>query len=151
MTPEPLAFIGTCDLAGLVRGKSLPLAELPKRRAGGVGITPSNLLLSVFGPIYDTPFGTQGDLMLVPDAATETAIPARDAPEIHLLLGDFHTLDGAPYWDESSAYAFTLEQVEADIEAPAPATPDARVSDHDAAQNNSIVVTGIRRNRFGAT
>jgi glutamine synthetase len=98
MTPEPLAFIGTCDLAGLVRGKSLPLAELPKRRAGGVGITPSNLLLSVFGPIYDTPFGTQGDLMLVPDAATETAIPARDAPDIHLLLGDFHTLDGEA-WD----------------------------------------------------
>ncbi len=30
----------------------------------------------------------------------------------------FHTIDGAPYWDESHAYAFTLTEVEAAIEAP---------------------------------
>jgi glutathionylspermidine synthase len=30
----------------------------------------------------------------------------------------FHTLDGAPYWDESHAYAFSLDQIERDIEAP---------------------------------
>jgi glutathionylspermidine synthase len=31
---------------------------------------------------------------------------------------DFHTIDGAPYWDESAYYAFTLRQIEEDIEAP---------------------------------
>lgn len=31
---------------------------------------------------------------------------------------DFHTIDGQPYWDESAYYALTLEQVEADLEAP---------------------------------
>jgi glutathionylspermidine synthase len=30
----------------------------------------------------------------------------------------FHTIHGAPYWDESAYYAFTLEQIERDIEAP---------------------------------
>jgi glutathionylspermidine synthase len=30
----------------------------------------------------------------------------------------FHTIAGEPYWDESAYYAFTLEQVERDIEAP---------------------------------
>ncbi|MGY2048995.1 glutathionylspermidine synthase family protein [Methylobacterium sp. JK268] len=30
----------------------------------------------------------------------------------------FHSFDGAPYWDESHAYAFTLDQVERGIEAP---------------------------------
>lgn len=30
----------------------------------------------------------------------------------------FHTPDGTPYWDESAYYAFTLEQIERDIEAP---------------------------------
>ncbi|RVU18189.1 glutathionylspermidine synthase family protein [Methylobacterium oryzihabitans] len=30
----------------------------------------------------------------------------------------FHTLDGAPYWDESHAYAFGLDEIEAGIEAP---------------------------------
>lgn len=98
MTPEPLAFIGTADLAGLLRGKSIPLAELPKRMGRGVGVAPSNLMLSVFGPIHDTPFGTTGELMLVPDPGTTTRIPAPGGPDIHLLLGDFHGTDGAP-WD----------------------------------------------------
>ncbi|SFL28693.1 glutathionylspermidine synthase family protein [Methylorubrum salsuginis] len=31
----------------------------------------------------------------------------------------FHTFDGAPYWDESHAYAFTLREIEEDIEGPA--------------------------------
>jgi len=30
----------------------------------------------------------------------------------------FHTIDGAPYWDESAYYAFTLRQIENDIEDP---------------------------------
>lgn len=30
----------------------------------------------------------------------------------------FHTLDGAPYWDETAYYRFTLEQIEHDLEAP---------------------------------
>jgi len=97
LIPEPLAFIGTSDLAGLLRGKSIPLSELDRRLGRGVGITHSNLLLSAFGPIYDTPFGTSGDLMLVPDPATRTAIPAADGPDITLLLGDFLETDGAPW------------------------------------------------------
>lgn len=30
----------------------------------------------------------------------------------------FHTIDGEPYWDESAYYAFTLDQIENDIERP---------------------------------
>lgn len=30
----------------------------------------------------------------------------------------FHTIDGAPYWDESAYYAFSLRQIEDDIEQP---------------------------------
>jgi len=30
----------------------------------------------------------------------------------------FHTIDGAPYWDESAYYAFTLQQIEQDLEDP---------------------------------
>jgi len=30
----------------------------------------------------------------------------------------FHTIDGEPYWDESAYYAFTLRQIEDDIEDP---------------------------------
>lgn len=97
MTPEALAFIGTSDLAGLVRGKSVPLSELPGRMERGVGIAPSNLMLSAFGPILETPFGTTGDLMLAPDPATRTAIPVPDGPDAHLLLGDFRSTTGVPW------------------------------------------------------
>ncbi|HYZ62249.1 MAG TPA: glutamine synthetase family protein [Acetobacteraceae bacterium] len=97
LTPEPLAFIGTSDLAGLVRGKSIPASELERRMGRGVGLTHSNIMMSVFGPIYDSPFGTQGDLMLVPDPATRTAIPAADGPDIVLMLGDLLETDGAPW------------------------------------------------------
>ncbi|MDR6303868.1 glutathionylspermidine synthase [Nitrobacter vulgaris] len=30
----------------------------------------------------------------------------------------FHTLDGARYWDERAYYAFTLDEIEQQIEAP---------------------------------
>lgn len=97
LTPEPLAFIGTSDLAGLLRGKSIPLAVLGARMGRGVGITHSNIMLSPFGPILDTPFGTAGDLMLVPDPATITSIPMADAPDIALLLGDLRTTENQPW------------------------------------------------------
>ena len=97
LAPDPLAFIGTSDLAGLLRGKSIPWSELERRMGRGVGIATSNLMLSPFGPILDTPFGTAGDVMLVPDPATRAAIQAADGPDITLLLGDFLELDGAPW------------------------------------------------------
>ena len=31
---------------------------------------------------------------------------------------DFHTIDGERYWDERAYYAFTLEEIEREIEAP---------------------------------
>ena len=42
---EPLVFVGTCDLAGLVRGKGFPLQELRPLRKG-VGLTHSNIMMS---------------------------------------------------------------------------------------------------------
>lgn len=97
LTPEPLAFIGTSDLAGLLRGKSIPLAELAARMGRGVGITHSNIMLSPFGPILDTPFGTAGDLILAPDPSTRVSIPTADGPDIELLLGDFLATEGQPW------------------------------------------------------
>ncbi len=63
----------------------------------GVGIASSNLIPSVFGPIHDTPFGTAGDLVVVPAPGRETPIPAPGGPDIRLLLGDFHGTDGVPW------------------------------------------------------
>src|SRR5207237_7646824 len=95
---EPLVFVGTCDLAGLVRGKGFPLSDLPARLRDGVGLTHSNIMMSAFGPIYETPFGTQGDLVLLPEPSTEVEVEFEGDAAERFYLADIMTLDGA-YWE----------------------------------------------------
>src|SRR3954470_11173691 len=98
MIREELIFVGTCDIAGHVRGKGFPARALDARRRTGVGRTHSNLMQTAFGPILDTPFGTGGDLMIVPDPAAEVRVDFLDgtAPE-HFFLGDICNTDGSPW------------------------------------------------------
>ena len=78
MLREELVFVGTCDVAGHVRGKGFPAREIESRRRKGVGWTHPNLMQTAFGPIWDTPFGTGGDLMIVPDPAAEVRVDIGD-------------------------------------------------------------------------
>ena len=114
---EELVFVATCDISGHVRGKGFPARELPARLRKGVGWTHSNLMMSAFGPIWDTPFGTAGDLMIVPDPAAEVRVDFDDdlAPE-HFFLGDICTTDGTAW--ECCPRTF-LRRALADLEATA--------------------------------
>jgi len=94
---EPLIFVGTCDLAGLVRGKGFPATALSSRLREGVGLAPSNIMMSPFGPIYDTPYGTEGDLMLVPEIGTYVEVEFPDSAAERFYLGDIMTIAGQ-YW-----------------------------------------------------
>ena len=91
MLREELIFVGTCDKRAC-RGKAFPAAAIDARRRKGIGWTHSNLMQTAFGPILDTPFGTAGDLMIVPDASAEVRVDFADgsAPE-HFILGDTAT------------------------------------------------------------
>jgi len=98
MLREELIFVGTCDIAGHVRGKGFPAREIQARRRKGVGWTHSNLMQTAFGPILDTPFGTAGDLMIVPDPAAEVRVDfADDTPPEHFFLGDIRNTDGTAW------------------------------------------------------
>jgi glutamine synthetase len=101
MLHEELTFVGTCDIAGLVRGKGFPSSELENRRKTRIGWTHSNLMQTCFGPIFDTPFGTGGDLMIVPDASAEVRVDfGEGAPGVeveHFFLGDICNTDGSPW------------------------------------------------------
>jgi len=97
LVPEALVFVGTSEIAGLVRGKGFPARALADRLSTGVGYTATNIMLSVFGPIYGTPFGTTGDMMLVPDPAARAAIPGEDGQTHTLMLGDIRHQDGTPW------------------------------------------------------
>jgi glutamine synthetase len=96
MIREELVFVATCDISGHVRGKGFPARELPARLKKGVGWTGSNLMMSPFGPIWDTPFGTVGDLMIVPDASAEVRVDFADGSAVeHFFLGDICNTDGS--------------------------------------------------------
>ena len=98
MRREELIFVGTCDIAGHVRGKAFPASEIEERRHRGVGWTHTNIMQSAFGPAFDTPLGTAGDLMIVPDPAAEVRVDfGDDSPPEHFFLGDIRQTDGAPW------------------------------------------------------
>jgi glutamine synthetase len=91
---DPLIFVGTCDLAGLVRGKGFPVTAQALRLRQGVGLAPSNIMMSAFGPIYDTPYGTTGDLMLVPDPTSYVEVEFALGDAERFYLGDIQMLSG---------------------------------------------------------
>jgi glutamine synthetase len=98
MQREPIVFVGTSDLSGHFRGKSFPAADLPARLQRGVGLAPTNIFMSAFGPIQVTTFGTQGEVFLIPDSTTRVLVPFEGSTAEHFFLGDIKTLDGTP-WD----------------------------------------------------
>ncbi|MEM1151898.1 MAG: glutamine synthetase family protein [Pseudomonadota bacterium] len=92
----PLIFAATCDLAGKVRGKAFPAADLDRRLRRGVGWTPTNVQINCFDGIAESPFGALGDLLLVPDPAAEVRAEFGAHTE-HFMLGDIVSLDGEPW------------------------------------------------------
>lgn len=94
---EPLVFVGTSDLAGHFRGKSFPAADLSTRMQRGMGSAPTNLFLGAFGPIQFTPFGTLGEVFLVPDPATRVFVPFEGSASEHFYIADIRTAEGAPW------------------------------------------------------
>jgi glutamine synthetase len=98
MQREQLVFVGTSDLSGHFRGKSFPAADLGARLERGVGLSPTNIFLSAFGPIQMTVFGTRGEVFLVPDRSTKVFVPFEDSATEYFFIGDIQTLEGVP-WD----------------------------------------------------
>ena len=94
MTPMPLIFAATCDLAGKVRGKAFPESQLEKRVVRGVGWTPTNVQINCFDGIADSPFGSLGDLLLIPDAQAEAHVQFSNGQTTRFMLGDIVSLDG---------------------------------------------------------
>jgi glutamine synthetase len=97
MKTDPLVFVGVCDWAGIVRGKAFPEADIGVRLKKGVGLTHSNIMMSCFGPIYTTPFGTTGDLIIRPDPLMRIEVPFEDGTAERFYLGDIVNTDGSAW------------------------------------------------------
>lgn len=86
------------DLSGKVRGKAFPVSQFDKRLKRGIGWTPTNVQITCFDAIADSPFGSLGDLVLIPDPATRVSIESEPgAPNESFVLGNIRYLDGRPW------------------------------------------------------
>ena len=95
MIKEPMVFVATSDIAGRVRGKAFPASLLEKRASRGVGWTPTNVQITCFDKIAESPFGALGDLLLVPDPDAHVTVDFADGtPAENFVLGDILSLDG---------------------------------------------------------
>jgi len=94
-----LVALVCCDLGSIVRGRSLPASELGARLEVGVGWVPANLSLTPLGPLAEpNPFGSIGDLRLLPDADTHVRVGAEPGQAaLEFVLCDITETDGQPW------------------------------------------------------
>ncbi|HEX3434743.1 MAG TPA: glutamine synthetase family protein [Solirubrobacteraceae bacterium] len=101
MSPGGLVALVCCDLGAIVRGRSLPADELSAQAAGGVGWVPANHALTPVGTLAEpNPFGSTGDLRLLPDLDTHVRVAPASGPSnepidaLELVLCDIAEPDG---------------------------------------------------------
>jgi len=98
MIREEIVMVCAPDISGQVRGKSFPLADLERRSRRGIGWVPTNVQITTFNSIADSPFGSLGDLLMVPDPDTEVRVDfGDDSPSEHFFLGNILYTDGSPW------------------------------------------------------
>ena len=93
-----MIIAATSDLAGKMRGKAFPAHEFEKRLKRGVGWTPTNVQITCFDVIAESPYGALGDLVLIPDpSALVRADFGDDGPAEQFVIGDILTTSGEPW------------------------------------------------------
>ena len=97
MPAEELVMFLHTDLSAITRGRAVALPELAERLPVGVGWVPANAALTAFGGIADpNPWGSVGDVRLLPDPETEVRVV--DLPGVsplHFFQCDVVNLDGS--------------------------------------------------------
>ncbi|KXF78198.1 glutamine synthetase [Paramesorhizobium deserti] len=98
MKREEMVVACCGDLSGKVRGKAFPISQMEKRLKCGIGWTPTNVQITCFDAIAESPFGSLGDLVLIPDGATLVSIKSEEnAPNENFVIGNIHYTDGRPW------------------------------------------------------
>jgi glutamine synthetase len=96
--PMRLCSFVTTDLSGITRGRSLPESEVVDQLASGCGWVPANSALTPQDVIaQDNPWGSHGDLRLLPDPASRVRLergPDPLAPSLDYFHGDLVDTDG---------------------------------------------------------
>ncbi len=99
MSTAELVSLVICDLGAVVRGRAVLGSDLEEPLAAGIGWVPANHALTPLGPLAEpSPFGSTGDLRLLPDPQTRIRVGAEPGETaLELILCDIVELDGAPW------------------------------------------------------
>ncbi|MGO9322291.1 MAG: glutamine synthetase [Solirubrobacteraceae bacterium] len=120
MSTAELVALVCCDLGAIVRGRSVLCTDLDEHLRAGIGWVPANHALTPLGPVAEpNPFGSTGDLRLLPDAATRVRVgPDGDHSALELMLCDIVETGGQP-WEccPRSFLRETLRELERELDA----------------------------------
>ena len=97
---EPLVNLVVVDYAGIARGRGVPRRAFDESHGiKTCGWVPANMSLTTFDIIADpNPWGSRGDLRLVPDNRARYACwPSQAATPLDIVMCDITELDGAPW------------------------------------------------------
>ncbi|MEJ8572988.1 glutamine synthetase family protein [Microbaculum marinum] len=98
MKSEDVVYACTNDIAGRTRGKGYPAADFDKRLKRGIGWAPTNVQITCFDVIAETPFGSLGDMVLIPDEATRVSLRSEEMGLAEdFVLGDLRHTDGTAW------------------------------------------------------
>ncbi len=99
MSPTELLSLLTCDLGAIVRGRAVFASDLEEHLAAGIGWVPANHALTPLGGLAEpNPFGSLGDLRLVPDESTHARVGAGPGETpLEMFLCDIVETDGSPW------------------------------------------------------
>ena len=99
MNGTELIALVCCDLGSIVRGRAVLSMELEEHLRAGIGWVPANHALTPLGPVAEpNPFGSTGDLRLLPDAGTLVRLgPDGEHSALELMLCDIVGIDGQPW------------------------------------------------------
>jgi glutamine synthetase len=94
-----LVSLVVCDLGAIVRGRAVLASDLEEPLASGIGWVPANHALTPLGPLAQpSPFGSTGDLRLLPDPRTRARVGGgQSTTALELMLCDIVELDGRPW------------------------------------------------------
>ncbi|MBP0495931.1 glutamine synthetase family protein [Roseomonas indoligenes] len=95
---DELVTLLTTDLVAITRGRGFMPAALEGYLTRGCGWVPANMALTPFDLIAeDNPWGSAGDLRLMPDPATAIRLEGLGTTPLHTYFSDITGLDGTPW------------------------------------------------------
>jgi glutamine synthetase len=95
MADGEIVYLGWNDLVGLTRVRGVPIGEVSKRMAYGLGWAVAGQALTPFEDIAPNPWGPMLEVRQTPVLATETRIDIwQDAPPLNFFLCDSKVADG---------------------------------------------------------